>query len=111
MAQQLSAQTKKIHKYLDQGMPCKDIADKLRVSRQVVYNVQYQLRKRAREGSVASGIASVKPTPKKSGTGITSLPIRTAPTRNPTVPTIKPNPVQSKPTLWQRIKNFMFSNY
>lgn len=111
MAQQLSAQTKKIHKYLDQGMSYKNIADKLRIDRQVVYNVQYQLRKRAREGSVASGIASVKPTIKGSGTGIASLPIRTASASSSPVPTIKPEPVQVKRTLWQRVKDYLFSNY
>ena len=106
MAKQLSAQTKNIRKYLGQGMPVRDIAKKLKISRQVVYNVQYQLRKRAQGGSVASGIASVKPALKGSGTGITSLSISNTPS-----PTTKPEPVQVKRTLWQRVKDYLFPNY
>ena len=111
MAKQLSAQTKSIRRYLGQGVPVKDIAKKLKISRQVVYNVQYQLRKRAQGESVASGIASVKPALKKSGTGITSLPIRAASAPSSPAPITKPEPVQSKRTLWQRIKNYLFPNY
>jgi len=111
MGQQLSAQTKSIHKYLRKGMPCKDIAKKLGINRQVVYNVQYQLRKREQARAGVSGIASVKPTLKGSGTGITSLPIRTASAPNSNPPATKPEPVQSKPTLWQRIKDYLFPNY
>lgn len=111
MAKQLSAQTKSIRKYLGQGVPVKDIAKKLKISRQVVYNVQYQLRKRAQGGSVASGIAAVKPTLGGSGTGITSLTIRNVTTPKPIAPETKPEPVQVKRTLWQRVKDYLFSNY
>jgi len=106
MSQQLSAQTKRIRKYLGQGVPPKDIANKLKVSRQAVYNVQYQLRKGDRVGVAASGITAVKPTRKGSGTGITLLSTGNAPST-----TTKPEPVQVKQTLWQRIKNYLFPNF
>ena len=104
MGQRLSAQSKSIHKYLGQGVSAKDIAKKLKISRQVVYNVQYQLRKREQAKAGVSGIASVKPTLGGSGTGITSLP-----SRNKSA--TKPEPVQAKRTLWQRVKDYLFPNY
>jgi hypothetical protein len=105
MAQKPTVTTKKIRSYLEQGVAPKDIAKKLKVSAQRVYNVQYQMRKRAglvnQTGS--SGIAAVKKPTNNVGTGITSLPTVTiTPATKPlelTIPIVKP-----KPTLWQRIK-------
>lgn len=108
MGRQVSNRTKSILKYTSQGMPVKEVAKKLKVSPQVVYNTLFRARKRA-ESQVKhrptkpnktgnSGIAAVKRT-ENVETGITAL----APK-----PTPQPAPIENtKPSIWQRIKRVL----
>jgi len=101
MARQVSNKTKAILKYTEQGLTAKEIAKKVKVSTQAVYNVQYKARQRSASKTGSSGIAAAKKPTQGMGTGITSLP--TAPA--PTIPLELTKPiVKTKPTLWQRIK-------
>lgn len=88
----ISNKTKRILKYLDQGMRPRDVANKMHISVHDVYNA----RARHRSGSE---------------TGITSLPAAVKPERR-----LEPNlmveymateetPIENvKPSIWQRIK-------
>lgn len=110
MKTRISPLTKSIRKYLNQGMAPKDIAKKLRVEVQKVYNVQYYMRKReaAKAKLDTGGIPTIKP---QLETGISSWPHH-PPKEITEVITITPSsplPLEPKPTLWQRIKNlFVF---
>jgi hypothetical protein len=102
MARQVSNKTKAILKYTEQGLSAKDIAKKVKVSTQAVYNVQYKARQRSASKTGSSGIAAAKKPTQGMGTGITSLPTVAT---TPTIPLELTKPiVKTKPTLWQRIK-------
>ena len=115
MARKLSPQTKKIRDYLEQGMQPKDIAKKMKVPRQRVYNVQYQLRKQDEQliprKPKGGGIGSVKPKQRTStGTGITSLTRNTGTesvTITPNTPLKYDSATKPEPTLWERFKRFI----
>jgi len=115
MARKLSPQTEKIRGYLAQGMQPKDIAKKMKIPRQRVYNVQYQARKQDEQlipvKPKGGGIGSVKAKQRASaGTGITSLTRNTGTesvTITPNSPLKYDNVVTPKPTLWERFKRFI----
>lgn len=99
MAQAVSSQTKAIRKYLSQGMAPKDVAKKVRVNRQTVYNVQYQMRKAGQLPTptpTSTGIVTPK-RPTEVETGIASL----------TTPKVDQSVDQPKPSIWQRIKRVL----
>jgi hypothetical protein len=115
MGQSLSTQSKKIRNYLAQGMRPKDIASKMKIPRQRVYNAQYYMRKQEEEelaqlktikpkANGAVGLAAVKPKPPTGlGTGITSL---AQSTHKVKAATAELRPIKQE-TMWQRIKRFL----
>jgi hypothetical protein len=103
--------SQRIRALIERGYPNKSIIEKLNCKPQMVYNIRYQINK-------ARGLGSLPSAPKRKYTrragpvtGIAPDPwtppdLVPVPTLKPTEPYMPITMIETKPTLWERVKGW-----